>query len=164
MYSFWLLVSNNYYIYWVCICRLTCTACNTLAPYCHPSPLRLYIFSKFFSQTALFPKNILCISCVFWLSIGFLCKQLFIPRRRSEGDITNTYRSGCNVHVIFSVFKENWISSIDLRKIHKYGFKRKSVQLSRFVPCGRTDMTKLIAVFLNFSKAPNHYENLSGNR
>jgi hypothetical protein len=38
--------SDNYYIFWVCMCNLVYPTCNGHAPYCHLWPTRLYnIFS-----------------------------------------------------------------------------------------------------------------------
>jgi hypothetical protein len=34
--------SNNYYIFWVCVCSLNCPACNAHAPYCRLLPTPLY--------------------------------------------------------------------------------------------------------------------------
>ena len=36
----------------------------------------------------------------------------------------------------------------------KYSFRQNACSGSRVVPCGRTDMTKLIVVFRNFANAP----------
>ena len=67
------------------------------------------------------------------------------------------------VHVKYPVFSsefnENLISSIDLRDIFKYQISWKSVEWepSCFVRTDRqtTEMTKLLATFHNFAKAPN---------
>jgi len=46
MQPLWQWKTNNYYIFWVCVCSLRYTVCNAHAPYCCQRLLRLdYIFS-----------------------------------------------------------------------------------------------------------------------
>jgi hypothetical protein len=55
-------------------------------------------------------------------------------------------------------FNENWIFSTDFRKIHKHKISWKSFSESQVVPCGRTDITKLIVTFRNFANAPKKWK------
>jgi len=57
--------------------------------------------------------------------------------------------------LFFSHFNEIRIFSAGFGKIFKYKiFHENPFSESRVVPCGRTDMTKLIDPFRNFAKAP----------
>jgi len=59
--------------------------------------------------------------------------------------------------LLLSDFNENFISSKYFRKNSNFKFSENPYNESRVAPCGRTDrqpdMTKLIVVFRNFSKA-----------
>ena len=50
--------SNKYYIFWVCVCRLTYPACNEREPYCHLWPDRLdNIFRNYLTNGTTFEKK-----------------------------------------------------------------------------------------------------------
>ena len=52
--------------------------------------------------------------------------------------------------LFLSDFNETWILLTNIRKILRHQIARKFVR----VPCGETDMTKLIVAFRNFANAP----------
>jgi hypothetical protein len=112
------------------------------------------IFSHIISYNGTtFGKNIL-LNCVFSLQ---LLPEIFIILRTIERDIVE------NVHnlrlyvkcVLFlSDFNKTWIYKTYSRKIFKYQISQNPSSGSRVVPCGQTNMTKLIVAFLNFTNAP----------
>jgi hypothetical protein len=59
------------------------------------------------------------------------------------------------IHVKYPLFLSNFnktrISSTGFRKILKYDFHENQSGGSRVVPCGRTEMTKLVATYRNFA-------------
>jgi hypothetical protein len=63
-------------------------------------------------------------------------------------------RSPCKVTLLLSHFNETWIFSTDFRKMLEYQISWKSFSRSQAVPCGPTDMMKLIVAFRNFANAP----------
>ena len=51
-------VKKKYYIFWVCVCILTCPACKAHAPYCHLRHVRLYyIFSHYLIKGTIFGRK-----------------------------------------------------------------------------------------------------------
>ena len=50
--------NNNYYIFWMCVCGLSYSACNARAPYCRLCPVRLYsIFPHYLIHGTIFEKK-----------------------------------------------------------------------------------------------------------
>ena len=104
-----------------------------------------------------FRKKLLNTKCVFPVSQKLLSETFFIPRR-NERDKSKIY---IGLHVKYPLFlsdiNETWIFSPEIRKILKYKISWNSVQWEPSCPMrtdGRTDMTKLIVAFRNFSTAP----------
>ena len=67
-----------------------------------------------------------------------------------------------HLHVQFPLFlsylNETWIFSTDFRKISSnIKLHQNPCNGSRVVPCGRTDITKLIFAFRDFANAPKKY-------
>jgi hypothetical protein len=59
--------SNNYYIFWMCVCSLRYPAWNSHAPCCHLWPLWLYnIFPHYLMNGRIFLKPLLNIKWVFF--------------------------------------------------------------------------------------------------
>jgi hypothetical protein len=63
-------------------------------------------------------------------------------------------------------FKETSIFSTDFRKNSNVKFHQNPLSAIRVVPCGQTDMTKLIVAFRNFANVPKnvtalHYSDCS---
>jgi len=50
--------SNNYYIFWVCVCNLSCPACNAHVPYCHLWLPGCTILSPYLMNRMIFRKKI----------------------------------------------------------------------------------------------------------
>jgi len=62
--------------------------------------------------------------------------------------------------LFLSDFNETWFFSTDFRKKYPTTKLHENPSSgSRVSPCGRTDMTKLIATFRNFAKAPKNAQN-----
>jgi len=89
-------VKEQYYIFWVRVCRLTHTACNAHAPHRHLSPVPLYnIFPRYLIKDTFFgPEN------VFWFSLQPLWTHFSILRRTDRCKIINVHRYSPNVPVI----------------------------------------------------------------
>jgi hypothetical protein len=56
--------------------------------------------------------------------------------------------------LFLSNFNETWIFWTYIRKKLKYKVYKNLSNESRVIPCGQTDMTKLIVDFCNFENAP----------
>jgi len=67
-------VENKYYISWVCVCSLSCPACNAHALYCRLWSAELYnIFPRYLINGTIFEKKyILNIKCVLIFSTTFV--------------------------------------------------------------------------------------------
>jgi len=69
--------SNNYHIFWVCVCSLRYPACNVHSPYCRLWPIRLYrIVPRYLIKGTIFGEKLVNIKCVFWFSLNFRLKVL----------------------------------------------------------------------------------------
>jgi hypothetical protein len=100
--------SNKFYIFWVCVCGLSYTACNMHAPYCHLWPVWLYcIFPHYLINSMIIGKKYLKIKRVFWLSVQLVCETLLILRRIHGIIILNVHRSLCKIHITVIRFEWN---------------------------------------------------------
>jgi hypothetical protein len=88
---------------------------------------------------------------------NFFLPETFLTPRRIERDIIKkcvmAFIQVQSARHSFFDFNENWIFSIDVRKLLKHQISWNSVQgeLSCFM---RTDVTKLKVAFPNFAKGP----------
>jgi hypothetical protein len=97
--------SNEYYIFWVCVCSLSYLACKAHVPY--------YIFMCSLSisyNITLSPKwhdfrkKVLNKKCIICFSLQSLSEKFFNLRRIQRDTIINVHRSSCKVHVILVRF------------------------------------------------------------
>ena len=90
----------------MCIFSLSCSACNTHAPYFYLWPARHFcIFPHCLINDAIFERNVLKIECVIIFSA--LLSETFLILRRIElliDMIKNVQRSSCKVPVILVRF------------------------------------------------------------
>jgi len=128
-------------------------ACAVL---CRLWPVWLYhIIPHYLISGLIFGKTLSNIKCVFWFS-----PQLLSKKKSRSGENSARYdhkwtkvfmqstRCFCQILMVLEIF------STDFRKIPKYTKFRENPSGGSPVPCVRTDMTKLIVVFRNFTKAP----------
>jgi hypothetical protein len=92
-------------------------------------------------------RKLLNTKCVFISTITFL-----VLRINQRGVITNVHSSPCKVPA-YSFLKPEFSRQI-FEKFSYIKFHENPSNGSRVVPCGRTDMTKLIVAFCNFADAP----------
>ena len=85
-----------------------------------------------------------------------LLSEIFLILRRTERDmIKNVYWSLCKVPVIVVRFECNVeILNKFSKKYSNAKFHENPSSGSRIVPCGPTEMTKLMVVFGNFTNVP----------
>ena len=82
---------DKYYIFWVCVCKITYPACKAHAPYCHLRPVWLYhIFPHYLINGKIFLK-LLNIKCVLWFSLQVLSVKFLILRRSHEVVVTKVH-------------------------------------------------------------------------
>ena len=159
---------NKYFIFWVCVCSLSYPACNAHVPYCYLWPSGCTIFFHYLINDTIKKKgkkekekerkrkerkkekiSLLNTKYVFWFSLQLLSGTFLITRRTERDMITNVYWPSCTVPVILVRFFDNYSNT----KFHE-----NPSSGSRVVPCGqtdgRTDTTKLIDAFHNFSNSP----------
>jgi hypothetical protein len=121
--------SNKYYIFWMYICSLPYAAWNSNVPHCYLWLVPLYnIFPCFPTKSTIFGKELLSITCVFWLFLQVLSETFFILRRTGRDMIKNVYWSSCAVPPFLRDFSETWFFSTEFRKILRYQISWKSVQ------------------------------------
>jgi hypothetical protein len=157
--------SNNYYIFWACICRLSYPAWNTRAPYCYLWRARFYkTLAFYFMNDTIFEKKWLNIKRVFFFN--FLCNFCLNISHCNK----NWGRYGLRVKypLFLSDFNETRTPSTDIGKIIKYRISWKSVlwepRCSMRTDGGtnrqtarQTDLTKITSVLRNFANAPRNY-------
>jgi hypothetical protein len=84
-----------------------------------------------------FPKKLLNVKCVVWVSLP-LESETFLILRRIQRDSTIKVGLHAKYPLFFSDFNQIWILSTDFRKILKYQISWKSVQSDPSC-CMRTD-------------------------
>ena len=80
---------QKYYIFWVCVCSLTCPACNEHKAYCYVWPAWFQnIFPHFLINGTLFgkkkKKTLWNVKYVFWYSLHLLPKRISFLDKLSE--------------------------------------------------------------------------------
>ena len=148
--------SNNYYIFWVCICSLKYPAYSEHAPYCHLWPVQLYhIFPRFQINGTIFEKYMIehkmCL-----LIFSTISSETFLILWTIERDfIINVYWSSCKVPV--SLVRVQWnVNLFERLSKNKCQISWKSVQWEPSCSVradGQTDMTKLIVALRNSTNA-----------
>ena len=112
----------------VCICSLRYPACNAHASYCHLWPDPLYNTFHLISHAHNYrKKNLLQTKCVLIFSTNFIW-NIFHSRQNWARYDKNVYLSSCKVPLFLSDFNENWIFSMDFRKILENRISWKSDQ------------------------------------
>jgi hypothetical protein len=80
--------SNNYDIFWVCVCSLSYPARKAHAPCCHLWPVRFYhIFPYYLINCTMFGKTVLNIQSIFRVSPQRLPETLLILRTTKRDTI-----------------------------------------------------------------------------
>ena len=97
--------SNEYYIFWVCVCALSYPV-SVRAPCCHLWPAGpSSIFAHFLINGTIFKQKLLPLKYVFWFSVQHLSETFFIPREFIK--ISKKYVGLRVKHQLFlSYFKE----------------------------------------------------------
>jgi len=120
---------------------------------------RSTIFFTFSHKREEFRKMLLNEKCVLWFSVQILSKTFLILRRNERDMIKNYVGLHVKYPLCFSSFNETWnFRDRYSKKPTNINFLYSPSSESRVVPCGRTDLTKLIVTFRNFAKTPkNHF-------
>ena len=128
-------------------------ACAILSSVACPA---LQYFSHYLINGMIFEKMLWNLKCAFRLSLHLL-SETFPILRRNERDMIKKY---IGLHVKYPLFivrfhwNLNFLDSFS-KNTHISNFmKIRPVGAELFHADGRTDMTKLIVAFRNFSKAP----------
>jgi hypothetical protein len=162
--------SNKYNSFWVCVCSLTYPARKAHAPHRHLWPVRPYnIFPHFPINGTIFERKLPNTKCVFLFSPQLLSKIFLILRTTARGRIKIVHWSWCEVP-LFCIgldVKCRYSGQVErnLKFLDRFSKKNSNTKFhynpgkgSQVVPCGRTegrtDMTKIIAAFRKFVKAP----------
>jgi hypothetical protein len=87
--------------------------------------------------------------------------EIFLILRRNERDvIRSVHRSSCKVPCIQILMKLDFSGQIFEKKQSNVKFHENLSSESRDVPCGQTDMKKLIVTFHKFTNAPKKQHNI----
>jgi hypothetical protein len=128
------------------------SACAVLC--CHLWSVWLYrIFPHYLTNGTILGKYLLNIKCVFWFSLQLLSETFLILRRIQRDMVINVHRSSCKVPLFLSDFNVLEFSRQIFKKCSNIKLHENPSSVSRVVPCGQTDMTKLIVPIRNFTKA-----------
>jgi len=91
---------KQYYVFWVCVCRLRYSACNAHAS-CHLWPVWLHCsFAHYLINGMIFEIKLLNVKCVLLVCLQLLCETFLITRRIARDIIINIHRSSCQIRVI----------------------------------------------------------------
>jgi len=103
--------SNEYYIFWVCVCSLGYPACNAQIPYCHLWPVQhSSIFPHYLINGTIFLKKmVLYIKCVFWFYLQFMSATFLILCRTKWDLLKNVHWSSYTLPVFLSDFNETLV-------------------------------------------------------
>ena len=105
----------------------------------------------------IFGKKLSHTEYVFWFPIRLLSKIFLILGKIQSDIVINVENIPVKYPFFLSDFTETLIFSTDFRKTKSSNLiKIRLVRAELFHADGRTDMTKLIAAFRNFSNAPKH--------
>ena len=147
--------SDKFYIFRGCVCTLSYQACTKYLPHC-------IVICGLDGSTILFPhyiikgtfygKKLLNIKYVFWYSLQLFPKPFLILRRTERVMILNV-RMWCTLYSCQTLMKLEYSGQI-CEKYPTIKFNENLSSGGQAVPCGRTDMTKLIVIFRNFANSP----------
>ena len=141
-----------------CLSYLVCEShlCSSIL-YCFLWPVRLtHMFPHYLINATTFgKKTLLNIKHVFWISLQILSERFLILNRIQREIIIHFLTYSCKVPVILVRVHRipnflNWIS----KNTQMSNFNENPSSGSWVVPCGRTDMPKLIVTFRHFSNTP----------
>ena len=100
--------NDKYYIFWVHVCSLICTACKAHSPYCvvfcRLSGSTMFFFSTLSYEPLAFREKLLNIKCAFWFSLQLLSETFFILRRNERNYEMRVHRFSRKVPVIHVKF------------------------------------------------------------
>jgi hypothetical protein len=102
----------------------------------------------------IFGKKLLNLKCVLWFCLR-LVSNISYSKKKWADIIVRT----CSYEYPLSLsdFNQTWIVQTDFRQILKFRSNENTSRWGRFVPYGRTDMTKVIVAFRRFANAPKHF-------
>jgi hypothetical protein len=145
--------SNKYYIFWACVGSLEYPACNAHASYDMSSvacPAVQYFSTLFHKQHDYLTQVI-----EHEMRVAILSETFLILRSWARYDQKCIFGLHVKYALFLSDFNGTWTFSTDFsKKYSNIEFHENALSGSRVVPCGRTDLTKLIVAFRNFAKAP----------
>jgi hypothetical protein len=147
----WLLQwkSNNYYIFWVCVCSRRYSTCNVLPLYCHVGCLAVRYFSTLSHKLHYSWKKVMDHKmCV----LNFSTTSVWNISHSKENWVR--YAQKCTLvcfMLLLSDFNETWLFLTSFWKLLKYQISWKSIQWEQSCFCRWTDVMKLIVVFCKFA-------------
>ena len=157
-------VEKQYYIFWVCVCSISCPACKVHVPYyfviCSLSRYTIFFPHYFINNTISGEKKLLNIKYVFCIPYKFV--------RKTYNSKNNSVRYYHKCPKVFMWSDLLFLSDFNRILIcRQFFFFLCKTQISNFMKIcpvgaelfragGRTDMTKLMVNFRNFANAPKH--------
>jgi len=98
---------------------------------------------------------------IFLFSLKILSETFCILKIIERDIIINVNWFLCREPVIIDLMKLEFSHRFFFEKYSNIKFHENLSSVSRVVPCGRTDMTKLIVAFRYFVNAPNNFAEIS---
>jgi hypothetical protein len=146
--------SNKCYIFWVCVYSLWYPATNAHSPYCHLCPARPYNTFHSISQTVRFfgggngiDYQIVCFDFLY----NFHLKHFSCWEKFCEYDhkyiLAFMWSSRCYCQILMKLECYRLV----FKKHHRIKFNHNLSGGNPVASCGRTDMTKFVAIFRNFA-------------
>jgi hypothetical protein len=131
---------------WVCICSVRYPACKAHAPYCHLWSVRLcIILPHCLMHRTVLGEKLFIIKCMFRFLPEILSETFLILRRTERHMITTVYFSSQKLQCrYYCAISTKTLSPQQIfEKYSNTKFHENPSGLSRVVPCGRTDETRL---------------------
>jgi hypothetical protein len=145
---------NNYYVLWVSICSLKCTAWNAHAPYRHQwSAYLLPYFSTLSLQRHDLRKDLLNKIYLFRFSLQILSETFVILTKIKRDSITNMLSIHVNYPLFLLDLNKTLILLTYFRKISYVKFHENPSRGIQVVPSVRTDRDEVNIRFSRFCES-----------
>jgi len=96
------------YIFWVCVCNLSCAGCKANAPYCHLWPVRLYnTFPQYLITGTIFEKKVTEHKMCVWIFSTPFVWNISHSKKKWATHCPTVHKPSCKIPGLLSRFRWN---------------------------------------------------------